>query len=280
MISLALTRAAEATLPAMPGALDRPVSEIAGTIAYLVAPGARAAVRSNLAVVSPGSGSVRRVFVSQVRHYLETFRLLRLDRERLLAMVDVRGWEHLAAAHGRGKGVILASAHLGPVVVCGQVIAAKGLDVAVLVETKSGEMGRLIDRARAALGVRTIETRSAMAIGRTLLQGGVVGILSDRAITGVGERVTFFGREALMPAGHVALALRTGAALVPAFASREGRRFVAGIGAELVLSRTGDREADLREGMRAWAAVLEQQVSRAPEEWSVFEPFWGRHGPR
>jgi KDO2-lipid IV(A) lauroyltransferase len=278
VISLALTRAAEATLPVLPGALDRPVSEIIGTLAYLAAPRARSAVRANLAVVSAASASARRVFVSQVRHYLETFRILRLRPDRLLAMVEIRGWPEFAQAHARGKGVILASAHLGPVVLCGQILAARGLDVAVLVEARSDEMSRLVNRARSAMGIRTIDTRSAMGIGRALLRGGIVGFLADRAITGVGERVPFFGREALLPSAHVALALRTGAALVPAFAAREGGRLIAQVEPELVLPRSGDRAADVREGVRRWAAVLERHVARAPEQWSVFEPVWGSRG--
>lgn len=278
MISLALTRAVEATLPALPNALDRPVSEIAGTIAYLIAPRARRAVRSNLGVVAGRPLGARRVFVSQVRHYLETFRILRLRPDRLLDMVEVQGWPEFAKAHAKGKGVILASAHLGPVVLCGQILAARGLDVAVLVETKSSDMGRLIDRARSAMGIRTIDTRSAMRIGRTLLAGGIIGFLADRAITGVGERVPFFGREALLPSAHVALAIRTGAPLVPAFASREGSRLIARVEPELELPRSGDREADVREGVRRWAQVLERHIAQAPDQWSVFEPVWERRG--
>lgn len=276
MISLALSRAVERTVPVLPGALDRPISEIAGTLAYLAAPRARTAVRSNLEIVAGRPSLARRVFVAQVRHYIETFRILHLTKERLLSLVDIEGWPHLAQAHARGKGVILASAHLGPVVLCGQILTGRGLDVSVLVETKSGEIGRLVDRARSAMGIRTIDTRSVMGIARALVRGGVVGVLADRALTGVGERVTFFGREALLPSGHVALALRTGAALVPAFASREGTRLVARIGPELVLRRTGDRDADVLDGVRRWAVVLERAIAHAPDQWSVFEPVWER----
>lgn len=275
MISLALSRAIERTVPALPGALDGPISEVAGTLAYLAAPRARAAVRANLRVVAGRPSLARRVFVAQARHYLETFRILRLTPEALLAMVDIEGWAHLAQAHARGKGVLLASAHLGPVVLCGQILTARGLDVSVLVETKADDFGRLVDRARSAMGIKTIDTRSAMGMARALVRGGVVGVLGDRAVTGVGERVAFFGREALLPSGHVALALRTGAALVPGFASRDGARLVARIEPELVLRRTGDRDADVRDGVIRWAAALEAAIARAPDQWSVFEPIWG-----
>lgn len=274
MIAPALSRAVETIVPALPDALDGPLGEIAGTLAYVAAPRARAAVRSNLGVVCGRPALARRVFVAQVRHYIETFRVLRLTPARLRDMVDVHGWSDLARAHDRGAGVVVASAHLGPVVLTGQILAVRGLDVTIVVEHKADEIGRVIDRARAAMGMKTVETRSALGIGHALRRGGVVGFLADRAVTGVGERVPFFGREALLPSGHVALALRTGAALVPAFAVREGRRLHAYLGPELELPRTGDRDADVRDGVRRWVAVLERWIARSPEEWSVFERVW------
>ena len=271
-------RAVERTVPALPNALDAPLSEAIGTAAYLAAPRARAAVRSNLTVVCGRPDLARRVFVAQVRHYVETFRLLRLRPERVLEMVEVDGWSEVARAHAKGNGVVLASAHLGPVVICGQVLAARGFEVGVLVEPKGGDIGRMIDRARGAMGIKTIETTSVVGIGRLLKRGGVLGILADRAITGVGERVPFFGREALLPSAHVALALRTGSALVPGFAIREQGKLRAFVLPEIELPPTGDRDADVREGVRRWAAILERFVARAPEQWSVFEPVWERSG--
>lgn len=275
IIAAALSRAVEAAVPALPDALDVPIGEAAGTLAYVLSPRAREAVRSNLSVVAPGrDGLARRVFVEQTRHYLETFRLARLGPRRLLEMVEIEGWSHVASAYASRRGVVLASAHLGPVVLCGQILAARGLDVSVVVEPKRGEVGRLIDRARGAMGLRTIETTSAMGIGRALRRGGVVGFLADRAVTGVGVRVPFFGREALLPSAHVALALRTGAALVPGSALRDGRRLRAIVEAPIDLERTGDRDRDIREGVARWAAVLERWIARAPEQWSVFERVW------
>ena len=279
MIAAALSFAAERAVPALPGALDAPLGEIVGSAAYAAAPRARSAVHANLQVIAAATGrsfDARRVFAWQVRNYLETFRLSRMTREELVSLVEVRGWAGLTAAVGRGRGVVLASAHLGPVVLCGQILAARGLEVSVIVEPKSGEIGRAIDRARSALGMRTVETTAIQRIARTLRQGGVLGILADRAITGVGERVELFGRDALLPSAHVALALRTGAALVPAFALREGDRLRAYTEPEIELARTGDHDADVHEGVRRWAAVLEQWIARAPEQWSVFERMWER----
>ena len=257
------------------------VARAAGAIAYLLSPRARAAVRANLAVAVPERRDrerlVRQAFRWQAQHYLELFRLLRLDREAVAREIRVEGWEHFKAAHDKGAGVVLTSAHLGSVSVCGQVLVARGMAVTLPVETGTSAMARLVNRARASQGLHFVPTASALGIHRVLKRGGTLGILADRAVTGVGVRVPFFGREALLPSAHVALALHTGAALLPAFADRDaGGGLVARFEPELALPRTGDREADVREGMRRFLVLLEREIRRRPDEWSVFERLWER----
>ncbi|HZP96585.1 MAG TPA: lysophospholipid acyltransferase family protein [Candidatus Limnocylindria bacterium] len=281
MRSAGLAHAAERALPRMPAALVAPVAELIGTVAFAAQPVARAAVRENLSIVAPdrsGAASVRRVFVEQARNYLEIFKIPRIDRARLRAMVDKPGWEHFLAAHEQGRGVIVASAHLGPISLVGQVLTAHGYDVVLPVETERSEFQRAVNRARAAMGLHLVSTDTPLAVYRALKAGRVFGLLADRAVTGVGEHVSFFGRDALLPSAHVALALRTGAPLIPAFSLREGRQLVARFEPRLELPSTGDRAADVREGVRRWANVLERYVRRAPEQWTVFEPFWGPGG--
>ena len=280
MIAGAAARLAEGTLPHLPSILDVPIATVAGTLAYRASSGARDAVRENLAIVAPERRDrerlVRQTFVEQVRHYIEIFRLARLDHEKVRQAVVTAGWDRFVAAVARGNGVIVASAHVGPVSVCGQIIAANGYDITLPIEKETGELARSINRARTRMGLRFVETDSALGIHRVLKRGGILGVLADRAVTGVGERVPFFGQPALLPSVHVALALRTGAVLMPAFAHRDGNILRAVFEPELELPRTGDRDADVREGVRRWAAVLEPHIRAAPEQWSVFEAVWRR----
>lgn len=257
------------------------VSTVAGTVAYLASPRARAAVRANLAVAVPERRDrerlVWRAFVWQARHYLEILALERMDPAAVARAIRVVGWEHFLAAHERGLGVVLASAHLGSVSVCGQVVVSRGFEVTLPVERGTSPLARLVNRARSSHGLTFVSTDSPLGIHRVLKRGGTLGILVDRAVTGVGERVPFFGREALLPSAHVALALRTGAALLPAFAERDdGGGLVARFEPEIALARTGDHAADVREGMRRFLVVLEGEIRRRPDEWSVFERLWER----
>ncbi|HAF08544.1 MAG TPA: hypothetical protein DCK98_00460 [Chloroflexi bacterium] len=280
MIAGAAARLAEGTLPHLPSILEVPMATVGGTLAYGASSRARGAVRENLAIVAPERRDrerlVRQTFVEQVRHYIEIFRLARLDHEKVRQAVVTAGWDRFVAAVARGNGVIVASAHVGPVSVCGQIIAANGYDITLPIEKETGELGRSINRARTRMGLRFVETDSALGIHRVLKRGGILGVMADRAVTGVGERVPFFGQPALLPSAHVALALRTGAVLMPAFAHRDGNILRAVFEPELELPRTGDREADVREGVRRWAAVLEPHIRVAPEQWSVFEAVWRR----
>jgi len=279
-IGEAMARLAERALPHLPHKFDYPIATVVGTIAYRVAGGARAAVRDNLSIVAAGRADrerlVRLTFVEQVRHYIELFRLARLDHESVRRTVQVSGWEHVVEAYRRGGGVVFASAHLGPISVCGQIFVANGYDVTLPVEKETGELSRAVNRARRAMGLTLVQTDSALGIHRVLKRGGALGLLADRAVTGVGERVPFFGQVALLPSAHIALALRTGASLVPGFAHRDERGMRAVFEPELVLRRTGDHGADVRDGMLRWARVLERHIRQAPEQWSVFEPVWRR----
>jgi KDO2-lipid IV(A) lauroyltransferase len=281
MLTGALSRAAERALLAMPRAVVGPFAEIVGTLAFLAAPGARRGVRANLAVVAPErntSATVRRIFVEQTRNYVEIFSIPRLEPQKLLAQIRADGWEHVVRAYEEGKGVILASAHLGPVSFVGQMVLAHGYPVALPVEVETSEFQRSVNRARGGAGLQLIRTDSALGIFRVLREGKVLGVLADRAVTGVGERVEFFGREALLPSAAVVLSLRTGAPLIPSFAGRTHGALTASFEPPLEIPRTGDRDADVREGVQRFARVLERYVRRTPEQWTVFEDFW--HGPR
>ena len=275
----ALAQAAEWALPRVPPSWQGPISEVVGTVAYLAAPRARNAVRANLMIIAPTrSLSARRVFVNQVRQYLEVFHIPRLDRARFDEIVRVEGWDHFVCAHRLGKGVIFGSAHLGPVALVGQILITRGYTLTLPAEKTDSEFMHAVNRARQAQGMVLVPIDSALGLHRVIRESGVLGILADRAVTGVGERVEFFGRPALLPSAQVALALRTGAALVPAFAWREKGLLYARIEEPLELVSTGDRGADVRAGVRRFAAILERYIRENPEQWTVFEPVWDDHG--
>lgn len=263
----------------IPLALVGPLSQAVGTAAYLASARARNAVRANQLVIAPTRRPrVRHTFVAQVRGYIEIFRLLRASPEQVRERIQPVHWERFLEAYSQGRGVIMASAHFGPVSICGQIFPAMGYAVTMPVEDERSELAREINRARRALGGTMVGTSSARTAYKVLRRGGILGSMTDRAVTGTGERIELFGRPVLLPSAHVVLALRSNAALVPAFAYRDGDRARLVFEPELELPRSGDHAADVLEGMRRFARILERHLSQRPEEWTVFENVFARDG--
>ena len=279
MFSAALARAAEGALSALPSASTAPLGEVLGTAAWALSATARGNVMENLRIIAPeraNAGTARKVFVGQSRNYLDIFQLPKLTNEKLIAAIEHHGWDNFLGAQKQGKGVIVASAHLGPIPVVGQMLNAHGYEVVLTIETERSELQRAINRKRAAMGLQYVFVESPFPVYRAIREHKILGVLVDRAVTGVGERVPFFGRMALLPSVHIALGLRTGAPVVPGFSLRENGRMTASFEPPLQIPDTGDREADVREGVRRWGEVLERYVRKAPEQWAVFERFWER----
>ncbi len=273
-------RGAAFAIPALPSAADPFLARALGGLAYACASHARDGVRANLSVIAPSvsrderEALVRRAFVNQARNYLMTLRLPRLELARVARSIDLTGWAHVDAARAARRGVIFASAHFGPIALVGPVaLAAHGLRVSIVAEAISPRLFDLINRhLRGSLGASFVLSSQVVSLARMLHRGEAIGVLADRPVAGARMRVAFFGRETLLPVGHLALASRTGAALLPSFALA-GRRPRGEVlpPLELVEGRGDDV---LRENVGRWARVLERVIARAPEEWHVFERFW------
>jgi KDO2-lipid IV(A) lauroyltransferase len=129
---------------------------------------------------------------------------------------------------------------------------------------------------RASKGIQIIPADSFLRpIFSALRHNGLVGIAADRNLTGTGSVVQLFGAPALLPDGHIQLALRTGAPIGLFFSVRRpDNTFEAFIEPPLELERTGDQERDVRSGMTKLVAVLERYIGQHPEQWVMFQPVW------
>ncbi|MBA2448290.1 MAG: hypothetical protein H0V51_09725, partial [Chloroflexi bacterium] len=115
----------------VPPAVAYPILDRLGDLLWLLDRPARRAVEGNLRRVLGGRGprwrwAVRGVFRHGARGYYDTFRLPRLSAAEILALVPVRGWEHLDGALARGAGAIIVTAHMSSVGLAAQSIAARG----------------------------------------------------------------------------------------------------------------------------------------------------------
>ena len=140
--------------------------------------------------------------------------------------IDFHGLEHYQAAKRMGKGVVIASAHLGNLDMVTQAFQALGVPPTMILaeQIKPRKLLKLTMRLRHAQGL-TFEPATGAGVKnafKALKRGEWVGVAVDRAIQGNGQVVDFLGEPALMPVGAAELALRTGATLVPSISLRSG----------------------------------------------------------
>ena len=231
--------------------------------------GRRRAVRANLARVAPELSPDAR---ERLAHKMfATFAESVVDAWRAgdASTVTIEGGERLQAALDAGHGVLLWSAHLGNWELAAAALARGGFDVSALARAHADPgVERFFDARRRAAGVHVVARCPGAREARRVLRGrGLLALLGDRRFGAGGRSVTFFGRPARLPAAPLALARRTGAALLPGFVVRTapGRYRVH---LEPPVAAPADRV------LESLAATLERYVRAHPEQWFVFEPMW------
>ena len=199
------------------------------------------------------------------------FPQIRRDNVSRWARFD--GYEHFEEARQRGRGVLLATAHLGNWELGALAHALHGEPMDVVVRPLDNPwIDRLVARRRAACGNRVIEKReAARAIFKALAANQTVGILMDQnSSLDQGAFVDFFGIPACTGTGFARIAARSGAAVIPAFAlwSEDEQRHVVRYYPEVEM--TGSAEEDTARLQKR----LETIIREVPDQWLWIHRRW------
>jgi len=219
----------------------------------------------------------RGIFRHQARNYYDLFRVDSLSDEQIKELVTVHGLENIDRALQPGNGVIMFTAHFGSLDIAGQMFALKGYPITIVAEHLQPErLYQYVSSLRESKGLKLIPSDTFLRpLYRALRNNEIVGLAADRNLTGTGTLVSFFGAPALLPDGHVRLALHTGAKLLPAFGIRRpDSTFEAFAEPALELDTIGDAERDRASAMASLVAVLEKHIGQHPEQWVMFQPVW------
>lgn len=188
------------------------------------------------------------------------------DYARRLTRVD--GLEHWKRAHEKGKGVIILSSHAGVWELGAAGAGLLGVPLTVVTRrAKPPWFQAKLESARLSVGARLAYHPGSMpTILRALRGKGTVGFMMDQyARPPMGMKVSFFGVKVDTLAAIAPLALRTGAAIVPAVTSRQRDGTVrVHFEPELEL---GPLLADTEKATEAMAAVVEGWVRENPVQW-------------
>lgn len=221
---------------------------------------------------------VNETFENYARYYVQSFRLPAMSAAQIDAGFSYEGFGLFEDALERGTGPIVALPHLG-----GWEWAAFWLALvprmrvtAVVEPLQPPDLFEWFVQFRRSLGMQVVPLgpSAGAAVLQAVKDGHVTCLVADRDLTGEGVPVDFFGERTTLPAGPAALALRTGAPIVPTVVYFRGGGVHAVCGPQLDTERRGRMRDDVARVTQDLAHAFEEQVRRAPAQWHLMQPNW------
>lgn len=261
-------------------------ASVAGRLAAWVTPWTayhRRALR-NLAIAFPdrSEAELRQIATAMWRHTGRTLaEIILLDRimadPSRLEIEDREAWERRLRETG---GKVIVTLHIGNWEMSGIAVAVCGDKLAVTYRPlRNPYLDRYLRRTRSPYypsgliakvgrsGARATPLTLKAAV-KGLRQGGQLGLVCDQFEEGSPFAVPFFGQQAKFTSAPAVFVRATGAQFWIARCLRRGRhsRFLIEH-KELLVERTSDRDADLRNMTAAMALQFEGWIRETPEQW-------------
>jgi phosphatidylinositol dimannoside acyltransferase len=219
---------------------------------------------------------------SYLRYWLEVFRLPVIPPDEIMAGMRIEGDQvevalgHLAA----GRGVIFALPHMGNYEQAGAWIVRRGAgSFTTVAERLSSAL--VYDKFlafRESLGMEVLPYSghggSFDVLAQRLRQGRLVCLVCDRDLSAAGVEVKFFGEAARMAAGPAALAVHTGAALMPVTLWFQGEDWGARIYPEITVPEFGDHREKIAAMTQDMACCFEHGIAEHPQDWHMFQKIF------
>lgn len=227
--------------------------------------------------VTPAREVVRGAYANLGRSVAEFLRFPVIGG-KIESLVEVHGEEFLRDALGRGKGVILLTAHFGNWEIAAATLSRHGFPMnAIGAEQRDSRITDRIAELRESFGIKTIskgfDLKSAI---RCLKRGEVLGVLLDQDPRDKGLVVPFLGLPASTPYGPVKLAQKLGAAIVPLFIVRRDD----GIHHDLHLLPALEGEGgepfgeDIERDVLLCNNLISDWIRKHPDHWLWLYPRW------
>jgi lauroyl/myristoyl acyltransferase len=256
------------------------------------------ALRDNLhhAVPDANARQMRRIVRHNVRNLTRSWvdvMAIPNDPAATTARLHAVNLHNYTDAVERGQGVVVVSMHFGA---WEEGLAAwNGTDSRLALLAEQLRPQKLFDAiagARGALGVRVIpidveamrtgDLQTARRTGAAAMRevfkhirgGGAIAVAIDRDLTGTGVFMPFFGAPAKIPLGVVEVALRTGAAVVPAALVRTRHGVEGQVFPEVEYDGEAPREAEAARVAQVILRTFEEMIRAYPEQWHVLDRVW------
>ena len=220
---------------------------------------------------------VRGAFRHFGRLLFELLKFSTLTDEQMLRRVEFEGEERVRSAYAQGRGVLFVTGHFGYWELQALVHGLKLQPMSVMARALDNPaLHRLLERMRTRTGNGVIYRQGTLRRAMRVLQDGQgVGILIDQHIQSRDAiHVDFFNRPAATTPIVAALALRTGARIVPLFALPLGHGRYRMIYEHAIEPPPDGTEDPIHELTQRCTDVLEMYVRRHPDLWLWMHRRW------
>ena len=218
---------------------------------------------------------------SYARYWLEVFRLPVMPLDRLVDGMRTEGPFDTAYRYmAEGRGIVFALPHTGNWDQAAAFIMAKGAGTitAVVERLKPEAVYEKFFAFREGLGMEVLPAsggaRPFGILAQRLRAGRVVVLVADRDVTGTGTEVDFFGEKAMMQPGSAALAVQTGAALMPVVLWFDGDGWGVRIGDAIPVPELPTRKEQVAAMMQEVAKFFEEGIREHPQDWHMLQPVF------
>jgi KDO2-lipid IV(A) lauroyltransferase len=277
-----------AVLRAVPDSVVRASGGLLGQAFHTFDGAHRRIAERNLATAFPSRTPAARRAIGRAafQHFgrllFELLKFSTLSPQAMLARVEFEGEERARAAYAHGKGVLFFTGHFGFWEVHAIVHALRIEPIGVLARALDNQrLNTVLEEIRQSTGNTVIYRQGTIRRVMRMLHGGHgVALLIDQHIQSRDAvYVDFFDRPAATTSALAALALRTGAPIVPVFALplTPGRYRV--IYEHPVAPPAAENDQAVREFTQRCTDVLEMYVRRHPELWLWMHRRWRDAGP-
>jgi KDO2-lipid IV(A) lauroyltransferase len=282
-IELAAVRVVAALVSLLPMRTVRRCGAILGRVAYSVDGAHRRIALENLASAFPTRPETERRALARAMfgHFgsllLELLKFGTYTPDQMRAAVDMEGEERARQAYQQGRGVLYFTGHFGYWEIHAIVQPLNMHPVAVLARPlDNAGLNEMLERIRTRTGNSVIYRQGAVRkVLRELAANHAVALLIDQHLhTPDAVYVDFFRRPAATTSALAALALRTGAPVVPVFALPLPHGRYRLVYEHPVDPPTADTPDAVREFTQRCTDVLEMYVRRHPELWLWMHRRW------
>jgi KDO2-lipid IV(A) lauroyltransferase len=227
---------------------------------------------------------LRGMYVSLGRLLGEFCLFPRYSRQNVSKVAVYQGFENFEQAEQRGKGVLLLTGHVGGWEIGSFVHSLYGHPMNIVVRPLDNPyLNRMAEAFRSRFGNRLLPKQDfARGLLAAMHKGETVGILMDTNMTPPqGDFVPFFGVPACTATGLARVAMKTGAAVVPAFTIWDDqlRKYRVEFEPAIKLVKTGDPDADVLANTALFNKALEDIIRRYPDQWLWVHRRWKTRPP-